>query len=239
VRAAGHFRLRTDAGNPKGNPSMSVFVRSLVVSGALLVVAAPIASAHVTVKPDTTAAGAYAALTVTVPHGCDGSSTTRVAIQIPESIPQITPSISANWDVTKVMSPLSAPVDVGHGKQVTERVSEVVYTAKGPLPEGYRDSFTLGVKFPEKAGDTLTFPVIQTCEVGETAWIEVPAEGQNADELERPASQITLTAAESDGGETEAAGEDTGTRDIAFVALALGAIGAALGLFAAIRSRKE
>jgi uncharacterized protein YcnI len=219
---------------------MSVFTRPLVVSGALLVVAAPIASAHVTVKPDTTAAGAYAALTVTVPHGCDGSSTTRVAIQIPESIPQVTPSISANWDVNKVMTPLATPVDVGHGKQVTERVSEVVYTAKGPLPDGYRDSFVLGVKMPAEAGETLTFPVVQTCEVGETAWIEVPTEGQNADELEHPASQFTLTAAESEEGTTEAAeDENSGTRDIAFVALALGAIGAALGLFAAIRSRKE
>lgn len=218
---------------------MSVFTRSLVVSGALLIVAAPIASAHVSVKPDTTAAGAYAALTVTVPHGCDGSGTTRVAIQIPESIPQVTPSIAANWDVTKTMAPLSAPVDVGHGKQVTERVSEIVYTAKAPLPEGYRDSFQLGVKLPEAEGETLVFPVIQTCEVGETAWIEVAEEGQNAEELEHPASTFELTAASEEAITMAAASNtDSGTRDIAFVALALGAIGAALGLFAAIRSRK-
>ena len=48
-------------------------------------------------------------------------------------------------------------------------------------------------------GETLYFPVIQTCEEGEAAWIEIPAEGEDGEELESPAPSITLTEAEEGG----------------------------------------
>ena len=53
-----------------------------VLGIAVLGVAAP-AGAHVTITPSTTAAGAFAVLTVSVPHGCDGSPTTQIAIADP------------------------------------------------------------------------------------------------------------------------------------------------------------
>lgn len=56
---------------------------ALSLTTGLLVAGSSVASAHVNVKPDTTAAGAHALLTFGVPHGCEGSSTTRVSIQIP------------------------------------------------------------------------------------------------------------------------------------------------------------
>ena len=49
--------------------------------------AAP-ASAHVTVTPSDTAAGAYVVLTFSVPHGCDGSPTTGITIQMPGGDPR-------------------------------------------------------------------------------------------------------------------------------------------------------
>ena len=41
------------------------------------------ASAHVTITPSTTAAGAFAVLEVSVGHGCEGSPTTEITIQMP------------------------------------------------------------------------------------------------------------------------------------------------------------
>ena len=70
------------------------------------------------------------------------------------------------------------------------------YTAKTPLPEGQRDAFELSLQLPDKAGETLTFPTIQTCAKGETAWTEVPAEGQDGEELEHPAPAFEITEAE-------------------------------------------
>lgn len=94
-----------------------------------------------------------------------------------------------------------------HGNEVTERDAVVVYTAKQPLPEGYRDAFELSVKLPDAEGETLAFPAIQTCEQGRTAWAEVPAEGQDPHELESPAPLLTLTAAEEHGHGDGAGGE--------------------------------
>lgn len=174
---------------------------------ALLALAGP-ASAHVTITPTTTAAGAYTVLTVSVPHGCEGSATTKVAIQIPEDILAVTPTRNPLWDVTKQKKKLAEPVTDAHGNTVTERDAVVVYTAKTPLPDGYRDAFELSLKLPEEEGKTLVFPAIQTCEKGETAWAEVAAEGQDPEELEHPAPTLTITAAEeeADPAASDAAG---------------------------------
>ena len=72
----------------------------LALGAVVLGVAAP-ASAHVTISASTTAAGAFAVLTLSVPHGCDGSATTEIAIQIPEEVNAVTPTRNALWEVDK------------------------------------------------------------------------------------------------------------------------------------------
>ena len=39
----------------------------------------------------------------------------------------------------------------------------------------------------DSAGQVLAFPVVQTCAKGETAWVDLAAEGQDPEELEAPA----------------------------------------------------
>ena len=138
-------------------------------------------------------AGEYAVVTIAVPHGCDASSTTKVRIQMPETIPAVTPTINAGWDVEKVMETLAEPIQGEHG-EITERVSEVVYTAKTPLPDGYRDTFALSIKVPDDASGLMFFPTVQICEVGESDWIETPADGQDPFELEKPAPFVNVVA---------------------------------------------
>jgi periplasmic copper chaperone A len=159
------------------------------------------ASAHVSVNPDTTSAGSYALLTFGVPHGCGESPTTKVSIQIPEPIARVTPTVNPGWDVEKVMVALDTPIDDGHGGQLTERVGEIVYTAKAPLPDGYRDALVLSTKLPDTVGDTLVFPTVQTCQDGESAWAQVAAEGQDPHDLELPAPALTITEAVDEDGE--------------------------------------
>ncbi len=158
------------------------------------------ASAHVTVTPSDTAAGAYAILTFSVGHGCEGSPTTGIRIQIPEGINAVTPTRNDLYEVTKQPEKLEPPVTDPHGNELTERVATVTYTARAPLPDGYRDAFELSLQLPEDAaGETLAFPVIQTCEQGETGWTEIPAEGQDEAELESPAPVVVVTEAGEEG----------------------------------------
>ena len=60
---------------------------------------------------------------------------------------------------------------------------------------------------PDAEGETLSFPTIQTCQKGETGWTEVPADGQDAEELESPAPAFEIVAAEAGGHGDEAAAE--------------------------------
>ncbi len=148
-----------------------------------------------TITPSTTEAGAHALLTVAVPHGCAGSSTVEVAIRIPEAITSVTPTRHPLWEVGTETVGLDPPVDDGHGGQVAERVGTVVYRTTTPLPDGVRDAFELSLRLPDTPGTTLAFPIVQRCEQGESAWIEVPAPGQPGAELELPAPTLTTTAA--------------------------------------------
>lgn len=195
------------------------------------------ALAHVTVTPAEGEAGSYAVATINVPHGCDGSATTKVAIQIPEQLLTVTPTRNPLWDVTKEMVTLDTPGRDSHGNEVTERVGQVVYTARAPLPDGYRDAFELSFQVPDSVGETLTFPAIQTCEKGETAWTEVAAEG--AEEPEHPAPAFSVLEAEGEEHEAATARAEEEERGLAFGGLVLGGLGLAAGGAALVRSRKS
>lgn len=157
--------------------STTTALAAVVVLG----VAGP-ALAHVTVAPSSTAAGAVTVLTVTVPHGCEGSPTTAVTISVPAGVTSVMPRPSASWTV--------GPQSAGPG---AEGGTVVTYRAASPLPEGVRGEFELQLRLPDAAGSTLAFPTVQTCESGESAWIEVPAAGQSAADLQLPAPTITVT----------------------------------------------
>lgn len=183
-----------------------------LVAGTVLLGAAP-ASAHVTVTPSSTAAGSSSVLSFSVGHGCDGSPTKQIAIQVPEDILSVTPTRNPFWESRTVMEKLDEPVTDAHGNQVTERVDQVVYTAKTPLPDGQRDTFELSLSLPEAEGETLAFPTIQRCVQGQTAWTEVAGEGQDSHDLESPAPLVTITAPEEEAhahGSAETAGDPSG-----------------------------
>ena len=215
---------------------------SALLGGALLALGAPLAaSAHVTVTPTDTAAGSYSVLTFSVGHGCEGSPTTTLTVDIPDEIQSVTPTVNPNWTIEKVAD--------------GERTSQVVYTAVTPLVDGYRDTIALQMPLPEDgAGTTLEFPVLQTCETGETNWNEPAVEGE--EEPEHPAPSITVTeavagghhgastdeAAEGEAHEADAAADedssDTVARVLGIGGLAVGVVGIVLAL-AARRTRKD
>jgi len=174
-------------------------------AAALLLTAAGGASAHVGVTPDKTAAGSYALLTFGVPHGCDASGTTKVAITLPQELNDAQPTVNPNWTVEKVTEQLADPKKLADGTAITKRTSQIVYTAKTPLAHELRDALVLSVKLPDTAGTTLYFPTLQSCETGQTDWSEIAKDGQDPHSLEAPAPSITVTEAAGANGHGEAA----------------------------------
>ncbi len=204
------------------------------LAGVALSVGLPTAAwAHVGLSGSSTAAGASTLLTFAFSHGCGDSPTTKVAIQIPEGINAVAPTVNPGWTVEKLMTALDAPVTDAHGNQLTERVAQVVYTAKEPVPSGVRDAFVLSLTLPaDAAGQTLAFPTVQTCQAGENAWIELPAQGQDAHDLDYPAPAVAVTAADP-------AQPEAGASTLVIASLAVGVLGLLTGLTALLRSRRN
>ena len=240
-------------------------VRRALVLGAgaagLLLATAGTAAAHVTASPGEAPAGGYTVLDFGVAHGCDGSPTTAIAIQIPEGVTSVKPTVVAGWKIDIDIETLATPLDDGHGGKITERTASVTYKATGePLDDAYRQVFPLSMKMPDEAGASLAFPVVQTCVQGETAWITVPEEGKA--EPEHPAPVVVLAAASGDGhggaengdaengdtdgdeatdAATDATGDgddDGGSDALAAAALVVGGLGLGAGGLALARSRR-
>ena len=126
---------------------------------------------------------------------------------------EATPTRNPFYDVEKVTKKLDTPITAEDGDQITEKVDQIVYTAKTPLPDGQRDSFEVSLQIPEDAaGQTLVFPAIQTCEQGETAWTEIPAPGAAEDSVEHPAPAFEVTAADA-GTEASPAADTSESAD--------------------------
>lgn len=226
-------------------------IRIATVPAAAAVLALGVAgpaAAHVTATPTSTTPGDYTVVSFSVGHGCDGSPTTEIAIQLPESVHAATPTRHPYYDVEKVMEQLDEPVTDAHGNEVTERVDRIVYTADTPLPDGQRDAFELSLQIPEDAEGQLVFPTVQTCERGETAWTEVTEEG--AAEPEHPAPAFAVGADEGpdlspdkpDTTDTSAVQpsqtEDASGDGLALAGLVAGLLGLGVGALALVRTRR-
>jgi uncharacterized protein len=230
-----------------------------VAGSAVLVLSSP-AFAHVTVQPEGTAAkGGYAVVNFRVPNERDNASTTQLEINFPTDTPlsSVLPQQIPGWKIAVTKSKLAKPLEV-HGRQVSEAVSKVTWTAedKGIQP-GYMQQFPVSMgALPENA-DQVVFKAIQTYSNKEVVrWIEVQEKG--AEEPENPAPVLELSDAsdghshgssaenaseESDDTEAAAATEtsdssgstDTTARVLGIVGIVVGAAGVAYGVLAGRR----
>ncbi|MFD5266857.1 YcnI family protein [Streptomyces sp. NPDC058335] len=181
-----------------------------VAGSAVLVLCSP-AFAHVSVQPEGTAAkGGYAVVNFRVPNERDNASTTKLEVNFPADAPlaSVMPQKVDGWKITVTKSKLAKPLEV-HGRQISEAVSKVTWTAadKGIEP-GFIQQFPVSLgALPENA-DQMVFKAIQTYSNKEVVrWIEVQKEG--AEEPENPAPVLALSAAEDDHSHGSSADESS------------------------------
>jgi uncharacterized protein YcnI len=208
-------------------------------SAVLLLATAGSTAAHVSASPSEAPAGASTVIELSTSHGCDGSPTTQIAVEIPEGVLSVRPTVVAGWEIEVVEETLAEPIDDGHGGQMTERTASVTYTAVDePLEDGLRQVWPISMKMPDAPGTTVHLPVVQTCEVGETAWITIAADG--AEEPETPAPSVALVAAAIDAEPVAATdGDDADGTGLAIAALVVGGLGLAVGGAALARGRSR
>jgi uncharacterized protein len=222
------------------------------------------ALAHVSVQPEGTAAkGGYAVIDFKVPNERDNASTTKLEVTFPTDHPLASamPEPINGWKIDVTKATLAKPIEV-HGKQISEAVSKITWTATGKgIEAGYFQKFPVSVGALPEDADELVFKAVQTYSNKEVVrWIEVQEDG--AEEPENPAPVLTLAAASEDehshgtttaedasdessddakgaASTTEAAsgssGSDTTARVLGVVGIVVGAAGVAYGVLAGRR----
>jgi uncharacterized protein YcnI len=111
-------------------------------------------------------------------HGCSGSPTTAVSVRVPAAgatagdVEGFTSSAEADGDRT------------------------ILRWTGGLLPADQEGEFPITFTVPDTVGELLLFPTVQTCEVGEVAWIDGDPEG------EHPAVRMLVLAAGSEPAHT-------------------------------------
>jgi uncharacterized protein YcnI len=164
-------------------------MRAWVFTVAMLVPAA--ASAHITLEIKQAEAGSYYQAMFDVPHGCAGSATTQVTVEIPEGIVGAKPQPKPGWTLSMAHETLDHPLTSESGRAITERVSSVTWRG-GPLPDDEFDRFLIILRLPGRPGP-LYFPTVQTCVVGETHWTDTVPPGKTWRDVPHPPPFVTLT----------------------------------------------
>jgi copper(I)-binding protein len=134
------------------------------------------AHAHVTLeKPEATAGQPYKGV-LRIGHGCEGSPTTSLSIEIPAALKGVKPMPKAGWTVKAEPGRLT--------------------WSGGRLLDSEYDEFVFVSQIAPEAAGALAIPVVQTCEKGENRWVGIPAAGQGARDVTSPAAVLRIAASE-------------------------------------------
>jgi periplasmic copper chaperone A len=170
---------------------------AIAAATALTLMAVTAAMAHVTLETTEAPRGAYKAV-FKVPHGCDGSPTTAVRVEVPEGVIGVKPMPKPGWSLSMEKGAYARTYDFYHGSKVSEGVKTVTWSG-GKLLNEHFDEFVLSVFLTDalEKGRAVYFPVTQTCETGSVTWSEIAADGQDPHSLKTPAPLLRIAADEA------------------------------------------
>ncbi|MBS2539948.1 YcnI family protein [Catenulispora sp. NF23] len=234
---------------------------AVLASAALFVfTSAGVASAHVTIGPDTTAkGGSDVELTFRVPNEEASATTTQLEVVLPTDHPitGVLPEPTPGWQVAVTNTTLPKPVTTDDGT-VTQVVSELTWTGGALAPGQYQGFRVMLGKLPDDTNQ-LVFKAVQTYSNGDVVrWIDLAQPGQPAPD--HPAPVLVLTGSGA-GSQTSGASVTTGpatpssaipssaipssatgdstARTLGTVGIVVGAAGLAVGAFGMSRARRK
>ena len=169
-------------------------LRSIIIAPLLLGATSTLSFAHVELQTTSAPVDSFYRAALTVPHGCEGSPTVRLRVQIPEGVISVKPMPKPGWKLNITKGKYAKSYDF-YGRQLSEGVKELSWS--GELPDEYYDEFIFQAKLTKelKVGSMLFFPTVQECEKGVERWIEIPPEGADPESLEKPAPGLKLLPA--------------------------------------------
>lgn len=148
--------------------------------------------AHVVLDQKAAPTSSYFRGAFRVGHGCDGSATVAITINIPDGVRGAKPMPKPGWTIDRKLEKLAKPYD-SHGKTISEEVTAITWRG-GHLPDDFFDEFAIQMQLPATPGP-LWFKVLQRCEKGENNWATIPESGTSTRGIKAPAALLELTPA--------------------------------------------
>src|ERR1700753_2323556 len=105
------------------------------------VLASSSADAHITLEKREATVGSYYKAVFAVPHGCAGSATIKIRVQIPEGVIAVKPMPKPGWNVEAIKGKYAGDYDY-HGAKLSDGVREVVWSG-GKLSDDNYDEFVI------------------------------------------------------------------------------------------------
>jgi copper(I)-binding protein len=153
------------------------------------------AQAHVTLeKPEANAGQPYKGV-LRIGHGCAGSPTVSLSVEIPDGLVAVKPMPKAGWTLQTEQGAYPQAVTV-YGQTLTSGTRRITWSGGRLLESEYDEFVFVGHMAPGVAGPVY-LPAIQGCETGENRWVEVPKTGQTARDLTYPAAILRVAASET------------------------------------------
>jgi uncharacterized protein YcnI len=151
------------------------------------------ADAHITLEQREAPVGAPYKAVFRVPHGCDGSTTIKLTVTIPEGVIAVKPMLKPGWQIAVKRGAYARSYGYVHGARFDQGVTEVTWSG-GQLPDAFYDEFVLStfIAGDLPAGGTLYFPAVQTCEKGVHRWVGTPAADKSGKSSGDPAPGVHL-----------------------------------------------
>ena len=155
-----------------------------VIAACALIYWSTASFSHIVLENKSAVAGSAYKAVFQVGHGCNGSATTSIAVQIPTDFQAAKPYPKTGWAIA-----------IEPNKLVTWTAT----SKDAALQNAHFDEFVLRGKLPDAAGP-MWFKVVQTCDDSVNrsinSWTEVPATGNSTQGLKSPAALLDVTTAD-------------------------------------------
>lgn len=170
-------------------------MKSLIRSAGLVLAVAPgLAFAHAGLEIAEGAQNTSYKAIVKIGHGCSGSATHTIRIEVPEGMIAAKPMPKPGWVLKVETGPYARSYDY-FGKPMTEGVKTIVWSG-GNLGDAEYDEFVFVSRITDAVPPgKLYIPVTQTCATGEHAWTQIPKPGEDAHAFGSPAPSLMVKAA--------------------------------------------
>jgi uncharacterized protein YcnI len=142
-------------------------------------------------------------INVRVLDGCEGEATDRIEVQIPEAVSGVVPAHVPGRSVEVETAAAEETDAESDGAETTAEIADdenvtLVRWTGGPLPAGQFMDFGMRAYFPDEAGMTVAFPVVQGCGLTEIVW-----DGERDSENPAPLVSIGNHVGQRDLGELQ------------------------------------